>query len=90
MWVAQNGSSVTRFAVSVNRKHGHAVRRNLLKRRLREAFRLTRHQLAEGLDIVCSPQIGVHWTVSDIQESLRRLTSAAAARLGRQMERGGE
>ncbi|MCG3126862.1 MAG: Ribonuclease P protein component [Phycisphaerae bacterium] len=86
LWVVRNGAGTTRFAVSVNRKHGHAVRRNLLKRRLREAFRLTRHELTPGLDIVCSPQIDAEWTVADVQDSLRRLTAAAATRLGRPPE----
>ena len=45
-----------RLGVSVSKDHGGAVRRNKLKRLLREAFRLERHRLPRGLDVVLIPR----------------------------------
>ena len=42
----------TRLGITVTRKIGKAHERNLIKRRLREAFRRYRHALPEGLDLV--------------------------------------
>ncbi len=47
-----NGLNHVRLGLSVSRKVGGAVRRNRLKRLLREAFRLQQHHLAPGLDLI--------------------------------------
>lgn len=45
-----------RLGVSVSKDHGGAVRRNKLKRLLREAFRLERHRLPDDVDVVLIPR----------------------------------
>jgi len=47
-----NGLVYTRLGLSVSSRVGAAVRRNRIKRRLREAFRLSRHELPVGYDVV--------------------------------------
>jgi ribonuclease P protein component len=47
---------LVRVGLSVSKDHGGAVRRNKLKRLLREAFRLERAHLPEGLDLVLIPR----------------------------------
>jgi ribonuclease P protein component len=47
---------VSRFGWSVKKGLGSAVRRNRIRRRLREIVRLHRHEIASGWDIVIHPR----------------------------------
>ena len=47
-----NGLGYPRLGMSVARKVGTAVRRNRIRRLIRESFRLMQHDLPEGYDLV--------------------------------------
>lgn len=51
-----DGVARSRLGVSVSKDHGAAVRRNKIKRLLREAWRLERHRLPCAVDVVLIPR----------------------------------
>lgn len=83
LWALTSPTGVTRLGIVVGRRHGGAVRRNRLKRRLREAFRQVQATLPAGLDLVASPRPGTAPSVAELRVSLTVLAERLAARARR-------
>ncbi len=81
MFAWSNGQPRTRLGLSVSRKVGNAVVRNRIKRWLREAFRLSQHELPVGLDLIVIPTDISRAAVATYQNSLRKLSHKLARRL---------
>lgn len=75
--------SLTRIGLSVSKKNGNAIRRNRIKRLLREAFRLSRLELPTGMDLILIPRPSSNASLIDYQNSLRSLTTRLARKLNR-------
>lgn len=59
VFLRPNRLQVSRFGWSVKKATGNAVRRNRIRRRLREIVRLHRQEIAGGWDIVIHPRASV-------------------------------
>jgi ribonuclease P protein component len=81
-----NTTGLPRLGLAVGRRVGNAVRRNRLKRLIREAFRQVRHDLPPGMDYIVVPRSGQDPTVSDLAGSLLFLGRELARRLNRDVD----
>jgi ribonuclease P protein component len=79
----ENGLDHPRLGLSVSRKVGGAVVRNRWKRLLREAFRLRRHELPAGIDLVVIPRQEVEPELARLLESLPVLAQRGLRKLQR-------
>ena len=77
----ENGLPHLRLGLSVSRKVGPAVHRNRLRRLYREAFRLTRHDMPTGMDLVLIPRSPDEPTLEDLMASLPKLVKQVARKL---------
>ena len=68
----KNNAGTNRLGVSVSKKMGHAVKRNRIRRRLKEAFRLLDIKLNRGYDLIILPRQPIcDATFADIQSQMR-------------------
>jgi ribonuclease P protein component len=83
----ENGLPHNRLGLSVSRKHGPAVYRNRLRRLYREAFRLTRHELPAGYDLILIPRTSAEPDLETLRRSLPQLVVTLTKRLEREATR---
>ncbi len=76
-----NDLKVARLGLSISRKHGSAVHRNLKRRRIREAFRRLQHELPQSYDLIVVPRQRNDSTMQDFRNSLRTLIRKLANRI---------
>jgi ribonuclease P protein component len=80
----ENGLPYLRLGLSVSRKVGSAPHRNRLRRLYREAFRLTRHEMPTGIDLVLIPRRSDLPALEELKASLPKLVRLVARKLGEQ------
>ena len=79
LYIRRNGSGENRLGLTVGTKVGKAVRRNLVRRRLREIYRLHEERFRRGWDIVAVARTrAAEASYRELEADLLR----AAARLG--------
>ena len=78
VYVARNDLEWSRLGLSVSKRVGKAVRRNYVRRRIREAFRTQKSELPKGLDIICVARTEAADVHCDVAHSLRTLVIRAA------------
>lgn len=84
VYACENGLPHLRLGLSVSRKMGQATHRNRLRRLYREAFRLTRHEMPTGLDLVLIPRGPKEPPLEELKRSLPRLVQQLARKLSRE------
>ena len=75
MHAGRNDLNHSRIGLSVSRKVGGAIVRNRWKRLIREAFRASRTEFPENLDLVVRPRRGAEPDFQSILGSLRKLAN---------------
>src|ERR687888_193276 len=70
VYACENGLPHLRLGLSVSRKVGPATHRNRLRRLYREAFRLTRHEMPAGLDLILIPRRPEEPTLDELKRAL--------------------
>lgn len=82
IYLVRNDLDTTRLGLAVGRVVGNSVRRNRLKRLLREAFRRLRLGAGHpGYDLVCIPRPGRLFTLRELEDSMRTLFARGVHRL---------
>ncbi|MGR3311570.1 MAG: ribonuclease P protein component [Candidatus Brocadiales bacterium] len=76
VYALPNGMDKSRLGLIVGKKVGNAVRRNRIKRIIREAFRLNKGLLSSDVDLILIPRPGLSSpTLSAIEDGFKKLLS---------------
>lgn len=74
VYVRPNHHAGNRLGITVGTKLGKAVRRNKVRRRIREAYRIHENRMAPGYDIVAVARVrAVHAPYAEVERDLLRL-----------------
>ena len=63
----------TRLGISVSSRVANAVKRNRIKRLIREFFRLNKDNLPSSMDVLITPKKEISGTYSETEKELKRL-----------------
>lgn len=76
VYVRPNHHRRSRLGVTVGTKVGKAVRRNKVRRRIREAYRIHEDRMAPGFDMVVVARVrSAHAPYAEVERDLLRLLS---------------
>src|SRR5260370_23628716 len=89
VYARENDLPYSRLGLSVSRKFGGPVQRNLLRRLYREAYRLTRADIPPGLDLVLIPRRPEPPALEVLKEVLPKLVRQVVKRLASDGDRTG-
>ena len=90
VYAARNGLPWSRLGLSVSKRIGNAVRRNRVRRKIREAFRTSKDSLPGGFDLICVARSAAADPRCDLGRSLRLLARRAVRRSREKKESGAE
>jgi ribonuclease P protein component len=81
VYARENGLQYSRVGLSVSKKFGRAVRRNRIRRLMREAFRLEMADRPAGYDLVLIPRPLDEYALAAVRHSLAKLAQQAVKKI---------